>query len=120
MLVEVARAGLSGWIERPESPPFAAITIASSRIAPTPTAAATSWSRVEMRMSRKASSASAPRKMKNQGYQPQSIPVCAVIAVDMKKAPITSTNEIPTAKALPYSQPPRKPALGLMPRAMYV
>jgi hypothetical protein len=118
--VEVARAGFSGWIESPESPPLAAITIASSRIAATPTAAATSCRRVEIRMSRNASSASAPRKTKNHAYQCQWIPVCALIATDMKKAPITSTNEIPTAKPPPYSQPPRKPALGLSPRATYV
>ena len=40
-----------------------------------------------MRMSRKASSASAPRKMKNHGYQPQWMLVCAVIAIDMKNDP---------------------------------
>jgi len=111
---------LSGANVKPESPPLNAITIASRRIAPTPIAAATSWMRVEMRMSRNATSASPARNMKNHAYQPQWRLVCALIAVDMKNEPITSTNEIPTANALPYSQPPRKPALGLSPREMYV
>src|SRR5581483_5312995 len=120
LFVEVAFAGLSGANVKPESPPFAAITIASSRIAPTPIAAAISWMRVEMRMSRKARSASAPRKTKNHAYQCHLIPVCADIAIDTKNEPITRTNEMPTAKPPPYSQPPRKPALGLRPREMYV
>ena len=71
-------------------------------------------------MSRNASSARPPRKTKNHGNQPQWMPVWALIATDMKKEPMTRTKEMPTANALPYSQPPRKPALGLMPRAMYV
>ena len=58
--------------------------------------------------------------MKNHGYQPQWRPVCAVIAIDMKNEPITSTNEMPTANAPPYNQPPRNPALGFRPREMYV
>jgi len=39
---------------------------------------------------------------------------------DIVTEPIASTKEMPTAKAVPYSQPPTKPPFGCSPRAMYV
>ena len=66
-----ARAGFNGWIEIPESPPFARMTIARSKIAPTPTAARINCVRVDTRMSRNASKASSPARTKNHGYHDQ-------------------------------------------------
>ena len=71
-------------------------------------------------MSSSASTAASASSGKNHLYQLHSIPVCAVIAADRKKLEITRTNEIPTAKPPPYSQPPTKPARGPRPAVMYV
>src|SRR3954447_16650602 len=119
-LVDGAFAGLSGPSMTPWSPPLKRMTNESSRLAAAPTAAATSWMRDDSFTSSSEIAATAASMMKNHGYQPQCRLVCAVNATDMKNDPITSTNEIPTANAPPYSQPPRKPALGFSPREMYV
>ena len=118
--VDGSLAGLRGWIVTPESPPFASTMIASSRIAATPAAPIRSCVLVETRMSKNAKRSNPPRRIRKHWNQLGLQLVCWSNSVAMVTAPIESTNEIPTANAVPYSQPPMKPPFGWRPRAMYV
>src|SRR6266487_3668948 len=97
----------------------AAVRIARG-IARTPAAPITSCVRVERRMSKNAKRSNPPRRIRKHWNQLGLQLVCWSNSVAIVTAPIERTNEIPTANAVPYSQPPMKPPFGCRPRAMYV
>ena len=85
----------------PESPPLARMMIARTPIAITVAAPRINCTRVESRMSKNANTIRPPSRIRKHWNQPGLQPVCAARSVDIVTPPIASTNEMPTAKAVP-------------------